>query len=549
MPKTTASNRKPLFWELARDIDWQRASFLFHCLEIVRPSNSPKVTSDIHSEIVVRKILDDYLLLALLFYRQFKADLSNRYNASDSTLQEVDVKTSLQRGLEKLIAEWHRVYAIILAIRAGTSNVTTKKILKKLHPVLKSALNDLYLPGFSVILQFGESYSLRFSNYTDGIAALSVPTMALESPWEWTILWHELGGEKVRMLKNEKPDFFASKINRVMDQLNEDEKATAQEFGWSVGWFEELFEDSFSIINFPIHFLYVFKNLLERFPDGGKGNRHPLRSVRLAVAMSLHLQMVGFKSLPDLDTWNDATWLENWRELKEEYPLLPSRFSEFDPAHLLPDPVQSKIAWLTAGEILRWHNSQSKPSSRVQARIRDVIDDAIKGYSTFSFSEKGDRAKIFETFRTNIRKLTGGAAKPVKVKYTQSQLLVAEVEDVVRSKVYSKENNKILDDLEKAPENLKIKKLLRGGESKNTVNLTYEEMLGIPFDDVDYLMTHVKEVKFNEQIQYMNFTVFRLIDNFEVGTVTYTKDNDPTVYRTTPIAWNEASPERKLPRQ
>ena len=33
---------------------------------------------------------------------------------------------------------------------------------------------------------------MRFFNYLEGVAALNMPLTTFESPWEWTILWHEL---------------------------------------------------------------------------------------------------------------------------------------------------------------------------------------------------------------------------------------------------------------------------------------------------------------------------------------------------------------------
>lgn len=366
---------KPKFKDLTRDVDWHRASFLQYCLKIAKSDTSDHG----NEETVVLKILGGYLALALLFYKQFRDSLKADYEDPSTITSVSDVKLMMQAALDKLVEEWHRVYAIIASIRASTSHAEAKRLVDQMSSFVEMAMRDVDLSPntFPIILQFGQSYSMRFSNYSDGFAALSIPMWVLQSPWEWTILWHELAGEKVRQLKIEEPDFFASQFDWLLQSL-QDDRIAALDGGWSLDWVEELFEDSFSVLHFPIHFLFVFKNLLERYPDGGKDQRHPSRSLRLAVAMCLHLQRGGFTELPaDIQQWSSTTW-NKWIELLDEKK--PDRFARFDPNAQLSNEVDIKAAWLTAQRIIEWHRSKELDQNNDNV-YRKIISKAMIDYS------------------------------------------------------------------------------------------------------------------------------------------------------------------------
>lgn len=378
MPDPTSVQK---FAALTRDIDWQRASFLSNSLEIVWTSADANRASYAPSEVIVRNILDHYFLLALLFYRQLRDDLKKEF--STNNISEREVKISMQDGLDKLVAEWYRVHAVILAIRANQSTGKASDIIQEMHPVLQTAREDVYLsPDFLAILHFGRDFSMRFFNYMENVAALNMPLATFESPWEWTILWHELAGEKVRAMKNKDPYFFDAMFYEIMSQLDEVQAAEAEALGWSVDWLEELFEDSFSVVNFPIHFLYVLKNLLERHADlGGKDSRHPPEAIRLASAMACHLHRKRLIDSPDLQGRGEAVWRGNWAELQDASEREPTRFAGFDPALLLADqPVNLAVTRLAAEKILAWHNQQTRWGGGNSA-IRDLIGNAIVGYS------------------------------------------------------------------------------------------------------------------------------------------------------------------------
>jgi len=455
-------NDKPKFEDLTRDIDWQRASFLKYCLDVTES----EVTSQSLEETIVRKILEGYLVLALLFYKQFREDLKKNYE-KPSGVNESDVKLLIQEAMDKLVEEWYRVYAIIAALRARGANKESRRLLLQMDPFVDEAMRDVTLSRetFPVILQFGQSYSLRFSNYSDNFAALSIPLWVLESPWEWTILWHELAGEKVRKLKNDDPRFFDSLLADIMNQLNEDQKAAAQEACWSTDWLEELFEDSFSVIHFPIHFLIVFNNLLKRYPDGGKGQRHPAHSMRLAMAMSLHLQMKKDANLPeDIQSWGASQWSQ-WTELEQEKN--PERFKTFDPKkQLSSNAIDVELVRLTAEKIFQWHQTNEINKNDANLFFKNTIGNAIINYSRgVNYQQIIDETiaallNIPPTFETSQQGSTDPASSSLC--------------DRVRNK------KGLLDNLpaELLAEHPQVQKLLQG--------LGYGELLGLSFSQVDF---------------------------------------------------------------
>lgn len=461
-----------MFAILTRDVDWQRASFLRYCLSIIESDVSTQGSEDV----VVKKIAGGYFVLALLFYKQFRKDLKEKYDAlpSYTPANEFDVKILIQGALNKLVDEWNRVYAIIVAIRARGANQASKRLVRQMDPFIDVATRDVALKDFPVILQYGQAYSLRFSNYSDNFAALSIPLWVLESPWEWTILWHELAGEKVRQLKLETPDFFTLRFDEIVNAL-QNEQAQILEAGWSVDWLEELFEDSFSVIHFPIHFLIVFKNLLDRFPDGGAGQRHPACSVRLAAALCLHLQMKNTHpdstELPVISDW--YAW-DTWKELYDEGDENELKFRENLEEQLRKNsPLDFKAAWLMAGKICQWHHANHTDNNDPN-EFREIIGNAIRRYSNFGYGED-NRDNIFQEAIAKI------AALPIPPLAEQQ---VDDGEYALISKAITKKLSTLsLTDME-----LMLKAHPQVGRLLNNPEpLGFRELLDLPFSDVDFL--------------------------------------------------------------
>jgi hypothetical protein len=463
MAKFTAPKEIPSFAVLTRDIDWQRASFLKYCLDITESGSS----EGDFEEIVVRKILTGYLVLALTFYKQVRTDLKKHYD-EDGDIDAVEVKLKIQDALGKLVDEWHRVYAVISALRSRAASKESKRLLDQMSPFVDVAMKDVALSRetFPVALQFGQAYSLRYTNYIDGFAALSIPLWVLESPWEWTILWHELAGEKVRMLKHGTPGYFDAMFTSVLDQVaTKKERAEIQKAGWSTDWVKELFEDSFSILHFPVHFLIVFKNLLERFPDGEKGERHPPRAVRLAIAMCLHLQLKNYETLPpNMQDWGRSEW-KIWDELIDENQ--PGRFGEFDPNLLMPSESELKIVWLMAQKILEWHALNVTTMDKSDGKLRDTVNSAI-----ISYTRGSDFQEVIDTARDALKKIKEQGKVGSRSAYGDSGY------SILSERIGKKEKLLVNLPSDVMAAHPQVEKLLMG--------LGYKELLELSFFDVDF---------------------------------------------------------------
>lgn len=463
------------FTRITRDINWQKESFLNYCTDITK-AESPDSDKDQNAdanhnveETIVKKVLDGYFVLFLVFYERVRGDLEKHYTEA-LDVNEADVKLRLQEALSKLVDEWQRVYAIVTALRERQANLESRRLLNQMDPFVDIAMKDVGLSytDFPVVLQFGQSYSLKFSKYSDKFAALSIPLWVLESPWEWTILWHELAGERVRQEKVDKPESFSSQFDEILKSLKRDNNAVdaALGNGWSVDWYEELFEDSFSVIHFPFHFLIVFQSLLERFPDGGKGLRHPPRIIRLATAMFLHLQMKMKRYSNEplvVDEWPD--W-ENWSELKDETDY--KKFMQFDPYQLLSNALDVKVAWLTARKILEWHKDK-KVYKSAENEFRNIINDAIKKYAYDGYAE-GERDALLLEIRKTIASLLPAQKKVGLDTQLSKKINKEKLSDLISTPTKTK---KLLDD------HLQVKELL---EEKD-----YKQLLDLTFYDEDFL--------------------------------------------------------------
>jgi hypothetical protein len=518
------------FGKKVRDVDWQRFSFFNYCLNIVKVEEQ----STGFAEGIVQKILSGYLVLAVFFYQQFRESLHNR------SLDDPEVKLSIQKALDKLVDEWQRVYAVILAIRARNVNEESRKKLDQIAPFLDLAMRDVGLSFEShpVILQFGEAYSMRFSRYSESFAALSIPLWVLESPWEWTLLWHELGGEKVRQLKVEEQDFFTSMYDNILksNEFSEEERNASVAAGWSVAWLEELFEDSFSVVEFPIHFLFVMKNLLERFPDGGIGERHPFRSVRLAVAMCIHLQKHGYSELPaDIQNWKATDWMKDnkWTELADESS--PQRFNVFDPKAQLSNSVDIKFAWLVASKLIEWHRNKSFGNEENDLRKR--ISSAIIGYS-----RGGERGEIV---REVLKDLPSFPEKNIPVQLDRAYPTIRRV--ISTGDFDHLSLNDMKEMLAAHPQVEKLLELVCE-DNKYTTPLNYKQLLALPFSDQDFFFqfgTIVYNVhRIGTNTVYAQVVLNQsLAANKTAGDVWFSiKPDNSDIYLTSIKQWNVAAP-------
>ncbi len=120
--------------------------------------------------------------------------------------------TLLQTALDNLKVEWQRLNSVAAASRTITGN---EKLIQALDVVVGAARFSVGIKVSRIAVVPGDSFSLQFYSYLKNFAVLTVPIYSVQAPWEWSIFWHELAGDKVRRLEQN----TASEIEAIRDGL------------------------------------------------------------------------------------------------------------------------------------------------------------------------------------------------------------------------------------------------------------------------------------------------------------------------------------------
>jgi hypothetical protein len=180
---------------------------------------------------------------------------------------------------------------------------------------------------FLLIPTFGENFSLVTVAYSSSnVAILNLPISVIHSPWELSVIWHELAGLKVVRIRDQIRAFleaYAQKNNltvperrslpdshliiELFDRIT-NEKRLDKEFKkkvkdflsakdggvlpqaelWSQDWFEQLYEDACSVFAFGKDFVSVLETILSRQAHRLTADRkHPDLKTRIRVAERL----------------------------------------------------------------------------------------------------------------------------------------------------------------------------------------------------------------------------------------------------------------------
>ncbi len=269
---------------------------------------------------VLNSLIRDYQEMAKRYILLFELSLgaSNRKGAQDRWLKRHEM-------LDKLTREWHLIFSIASAVELGSS------YLERFQPYVKQAIEDIGLSDdgrdFLLIPVFGEAFSLvRIRYSSSNIVILNLPISVIHSPWELSVIWHEMAGLKVVELRDkikaflvahpqqedilsgedpmlangrliadlfrriandeelEKPFLAQVKSAMNMDGGPEFMQSTA----WSQDWFEQLYEDACSVFAFGEEFVEVLSKILSRQERKLTADRkHPDLATRLQVAHRL----------------------------------------------------------------------------------------------------------------------------------------------------------------------------------------------------------------------------------------------------------------------
>ena len=265
------------FEEMARDADEHLISLLRHAERI-----GEQLQDSHETQATIKFLVTAYARMVQGFYDAYKATLKSE-DPKDYTVPG-NVRASLHRAIEKLSDEWVRIAQILPAAMMAQDQIAM------LTPVVHAAKQDVGLAyeRVAVVPQFGLHFELVSFKYAPNVVILGIPVFNLDTPWEWSVIWHEVAGHKVRQLKDEDTATFEN-------MRPKDENGRPLE-KWSADWMEELFEDSCSAHAFGAPFIPVFERILNRYPPEGDG-RHPPSAIRLSMAK--RVAGVSAEPLPD----------------------------------------------------------------------------------------------------------------------------------------------------------------------------------------------------------------------------------------------------------
>ena len=206
---------------------------------------------------------------------------------------DTDDKIKPHKHIERFIDEWGRVFNVINSAQLSYLNIDI------LLPVLQIAVGDLGIEHNSVMIvpEIGRQFSTRYFSYSPHFVSFEIPLYSIKSPWEWSILWHEAAGLKLRRIKNQstandetKRDYFEQAFRQLNAKLRdetgfEDDVQEAWNKFWSTKHFEELIEDAVSVKTFGLSFLRLFQKILDDYAE--EDRYHPPKALRLRVARNV----------------------------------------------------------------------------------------------------------------------------------------------------------------------------------------------------------------------------------------------------------------------
>lgn len=277
----------------------------------------------------------------VMSFQELAAAYYNRIEAASEQVSAVEQNRYLFKAIEKIAWEWAHILPIVQAVIFGpTINRQTENAFNLLGLILKGAYAALDLPAESriaLVPHVGRHFELVSFKYAPGIRLIGIPLYALNTPWEWSVIWHELAGLLIDIRKPKSgddvapeqwqpddlfPQFFRVPVSDfdwpegVADKprSSDREKSIAakgwdkfwlhwekvfegntkrrKELGqnWRRDWIVELIEDSCSVLVFgPLAYRILTDVFLRRYDNLQKplDLRHPPPVLRLEVAYQL----------------------------------------------------------------------------------------------------------------------------------------------------------------------------------------------------------------------------------------------------------------------
>lgn len=295
-------NRPPqtLFEPGQRDSDW----YLDSLLEYVHQTRLwVRAQPRTPARNAIESLLHSFMELAVAYYTAV-ATAATREQAAT-----IDQKYAIQQAIDKLSEEWMR-----LAPTVQVAAFDEQSPFRLLSYMVAGAYRSLMLEQkcqITVIPHFGRHFNLVKFRYAPDVSLMSMPVFALQTPWEWSVIWHELAGLVIvqsdvaawidAFVAAEKGRWSIWTAWTKLDQAPPQVAVAAAVPVAAIvaeplavidrrGWIEELVEDACSILTLgPVAYVVIHDVLAQRAlnMDARKDGRHPPPNLRLEVAWQL----------------------------------------------------------------------------------------------------------------------------------------------------------------------------------------------------------------------------------------------------------------------
>ncbi|MEZ4866973.1 MAG: hypothetical protein R3C14_36965 [Caldilineaceae bacterium] len=302
-------NPQSLFEPGQRDSDW----YLDSLLEYVHQTRAWVATQPrTPARLAIDSLLHSFMDLAVAYYKAVVAA------AEQELAEETEQKYAIQQAIDRLSEEWMRLAPTVQV--AAFDEQSPFRLLSYMVAGAYRSLNLQEQCQVTVIPHFGRHFNLVKFHYAPDVSLMGMPVFALQTPWEWSVIWHELAGLVVV-----KPE-----VVTWIDEFVQQEKGRWSIWtGWTKldevqpvmvaplahpvaaviddsidtidrrGWIEEMVEDACSILALgPVAYAVLHDVLAQRYRnmDARKDGRHPPPNLRLEVGWQLLNLMATAKS-------------------------------------------------------------------------------------------------------------------------------------------------------------------------------------------------------------------------------------------------------------
>lgn len=386
---------------LSLDSLWRFKGLLEHTTRLLNSLKSRKLQ---RGNNLVMHLIEDYQVLSSKLY----TILTDLLLATDK-LDDAQKSTRLHRLVNKLSRELEYIESLT------TSVVQNDNYYAKDQPdefswfdnVIRLAANDLDVDPSHLLVLFSlyQTIGLRSFAYTGEFHTLDLPVTILNTPWEWSVVWHEIAGLKVKEIKRRFPNIMKETLELVHGQVT-------NKSDWTEDYLEELFEDAGSILVFGKELIDIFESVLIRTYDqaGTLDSRHPDIKVRVNIA---HL-LLGQES-PDATPDQKAVAKVINDQLSGYLPSQKGSFDNGDPHRIILDAIVAyKMSAADGGAIfenvrsLLSNTTINVPSLERSKQQKEFPSIVLPREPNHEYLElEGAPIKLFNKFTTGENKING----------------------------------------------------------------------------------------------------------------------------------------------